>query len=137
MAMREYDEEQELIWYVRRNYRQIMGPDESVADRVRDALPAELRDEYWAYIESERAFEESRERDPWGNFGVVHSQPTEMRPELLDAVSAAHEALAKPLFWEKFLPHVNRVSIHRCPRCQRILVNEKSRQCLWCGHDWH
>lgn len=137
-AMKEYDEEQELMGYVWRNYCQIMRPDECIAKRVRDALPAELRDEYWAYIECVRAIEESQERDPWARCCVMDSQPIpEMRPELLDAVSAAHEALMTPLFWEKFLPHARGMSINRCPRCQRILVNEKSRQCLWCGHDWH
>lgn len=134
--MQEYDEERELMRYVWRNYRQIMPTDECIAERVRDVLPAELRYEYWAHIECRRAIEASRERDPWASCCVSQPIP-EMRPELLDAVSAAHEALAKPLFWEKFLPHAGRVSIHRCPRCQRILVNEKSRQCLWCGHDWH
>ena len=142
--MREYDEDRELMGYVWRNYRQIMRPHECVApaERVRDALPAELRDEYWAHaIECRRIIEESRERDRREsvNGRVVDSHPIlpEMRPELLNAVSVAHTALEKELFWEKFLPHKDRVSIHRCTRCQRILVNEKSRQCLWCGHRWH
>jgi hypothetical protein len=60
-----------------------------------------------------------------------------MRPELLAAVSTSHQTLEKQVFWEKFLPHKDRFSIHRCPRYQRILVNEKSRQCLWCGHYEH
>jgi hypothetical protein len=27
--------------------------------------------------------------------------------------------------------------INRCPSCQRVVVSPYSKQCLWCGHDWH
>ncbi len=27
--------------------------------------------------------------------------------------------------------------INRCPRCRRVVVTPKARQCLWCKHDWH
>jgi hypothetical protein len=100
--MREYDEDRELMGYVWRNNRQIMRPHECVApaERVRDALPAELRDEYWAHaIECRRVIKESRERDRRASVDgcVVDSQPIlpEMRPELLGAVSAAQKALEK------------------------------------------
>src|SRR5687768_10006439 len=56
-AMREYDEDRELMGYVWRNYRQIMRPHECVAtdEQVRDALPPDLREEYWEHaIESRR-----------------------------------------------------------------------------------
>jgi len=142
--MREYDDEQELMGYVWRNYPQIVRPHQCVAsaERVRDELPPGMRDEYWEHaVECRRIIEESRERDrrASGNDQVVMSKPVlpVMRPELLAAVSLAHEELEKQEFWSRFLPHKDHVSIHRCARCRRILVNEKSRQCLWCGDDWH
>ena len=29
------------------------------------------------------------------------------------------------------------IVINRCPNCSRIVKTPRSRQCLWCGHDWH
>ena len=142
--MQEYDDEQELMRYVWRNFPQIAGPIECLpsADRVRDELPPELREEYWRHaIECQRVIAESRERDRRasgnGSFQISHPSLPKMRPELLAAVSLVHRKLEKQAFWNKFLPHKNNVSIHRCARCKRVLVNEKSRQCLWCGYDWH
>ena len=138
-AMREYDEERELMGYVWRNYPQIVRPLECVAspECVRDQLPPELREEYWQHaVECLRLVHESRERGERLSMEISPILP-EMRPELLAAVSLAHKELEKQAFWNKFLPHKDQVSIHRCARCQRILVNQKSRQCLWCGYDWH
>ena len=142
--MREYDEESELMGYVWRNYPEIVRPHECVAtaERMRDHLPPELRDEYWAHaLECQRVIEESHERDRRASDStrLVISHPIlpKARSELVTAILKAHKELEKQAFWEKFLPHKDRVSIHRCPRCQRILVNDKSRQCLWCGFDWH
>jgi hypothetical protein len=144
MQDRDYDDEQELMGYVWRNYPQIMRPHEGVTsrERVRDELPPELRDEYWAHAcECRRLIEESRESDRRVsvNGQRVLSTPMlpRMRPELLAAVSQVMRDLEKRVFWERFLPHKDRVFVHRCARCDRILVNEKSRQCLWCGFDWH
>ena len=143
-AMREYDEDRELMGYVWRNYPQIVRPHECVAsaERVREELPPELRDEYWQHAgECRRLIGESRERDRRAsvNGSLLISNPIlpSMRPVLVAAVSLAHRVLEKEAFQRKFLPHRDRVSIHRCARCERILVNEKSRQCLWCGYNWH
>ena len=27
--------------------------------------------------------------------------------------------------------------INRCPECRRVVRTPLTRQCLWCGHDWH
>jgi hypothetical protein len=142
--MREYDDERELMGYVWRNYPQIVRPHQCVpsAERVRDELPPELRAEYWQHaVECQRLINESRDRDERasGDGRTLISMPIlpEMRPELLAAVSLAHGELEKQEFWNRFLPHKDQVSIHRCARCKRILVNEKSRQCLWCGYNWH
>lgn len=142
--MREYDEEQEFMGYVWRNYPQIVRPRECVAsaERVRDKLPPELRDKYWEHaLECRRIIDESREADRRvsGKEQVMDTQPLlpQMRPELRAAVSVVYQELEKQAFWEKYLPRKDEVSIHRCAHCQRILVNEKSRQCLWCGSNWH
>jgi hypothetical protein len=142
--MREYDDEEELMGYVWRNYPEIVRPHECVgpAERVRDELPAELRDEYWEHAaECRRIIEECRASDAREsvNGRRVLSKPglPGMRAELRAAVSRVRGELERRAFWEAFGPHKDRVLIHRCSRCGRILVNEKSRQCLWCGHDWH
>lgn len=137
--MRDYDDERELMGYVWRNYPQIVRPHECVAsaERVRDELPPELRDGYWKHaVECQRLFHESRERGERLSMDINPILPS-MRPVLLAAVLMAYKELEKQAFWTKFLPHKDQVSIHRCTRCQRILVNEKSRQCFWCGYDWH
>jgi hypothetical protein len=33
--------------------------------------------------------------------------------------------------------HGDEVFINRCARCGRIVARPTSKQCLWCGHDWH
>ena len=111
--MREYDDEQELMAYVSRNYPENVRPHECVAsaERMRDELPAELRDEFWEHAaECRRIIDECRASDE------------------RDSVNG-RRVMSKP-----GLPGMR---LHRCSHCQRILVNEKSRQCLWCGHDWH
>lgn len=30
-----------------------------------------------------------------------------------------------------------RMTINRCPNCNRVVRTPRARQCLWCGHDWH
>src|SRR5687768_8238535 len=102
--MREYNEDQELMGYVWRNYPQIVRPHECVApaEQVRDALPPELRDEYWEHaIECRRLVNESRETGERLSMDISPILP-EMRPELLAVVSGVHDGLEKQAFWKKF-----------------------------------
>src|SRR5687767_7629704 len=122
-AMREYDDEEQLMGYVWRNYPQIVRPHECVAsaERVRDELPPELRDEYWAHaVACRRIIDESQERDRRER-ALSKPMLPKMRPELLAAVSLAHSKLERRAFWNAFGPHKDQVPIHRCTRCQRIL----------------
>lgn len=138
--MREYDDERELMGYIWRNFPQIARPYECVpsAERVRDELPPEFREEYWRHaLECQRLIRESDEINARAGRDGPHPDLPQMSPKLSAAYSLAEEKLEKQIFWDKFLPYKDRVSIHRCARCERILVNEKSRQCLWCGYDWH
>jgi hypothetical protein len=142
--MRDYDDERELMGYVFRNYPTIVRPRDCVpsAERVRDELPVELRDEYWEHaVECRRILEESRATEQRASVDghVMDVTPImpEMRPELAEAWPQAFKKLEKQAFWARFLPHKDNVSIHRCARYQRVLVNEKTRQCLWCGAKWH
>jgi hypothetical protein len=142
--MRDYDDEREVMGYVFRNYPEIVRPRDCVpsAEGVRDALPAELRDEYWEHaVECQRMLKETRETEQrlsidGGMMDITPIMP-EMRPELAEAWSQAFEKLEKQTFCAKCLPHKDNVFIHRCARCQRVLVNKKTRQCLWCGAKWH
>jgi len=130
--------------YVVRNYPEIVGRRDCMpsADGLHDELPVELRDEYWEHIlECERIRKETyeTERRLSVNGSVMDIMPTlpEMRRELAEAWSVAFAKLEKQAFWAKFLPHKGNVFIHRCARCQRVLVNDKTRQCLWCGAKRH
>jgi hypothetical protein len=142
--MREYDEDRALMGYVIRNYPQIVRARDCVpsAERVRDELPAELRNEYWDHVlECERIRKETYETEERLsiNGSVMDIMPIlpEMRPEPAEAWSVVFEKLEKQAFWARFLPHKDNVFIQRCARCERVLVNEKTRQCLWCGEKWH
>jgi hypothetical protein len=143
-AMREYDEDRELMGYVMRNYPQIVRRRDCVPskERVRDELPVELRDEYWKHVlECERirmeTYETERRLSVNGSVMDILPIMPEMRPELAEAWSVAFTRLEKQAFWVNFLPHKDDVFIHRCARCQRVLVNEQTCQCLWCGAKWH
>jgi hypothetical protein len=37
----------------------------------------------------------------------------------------------------KYHEAIGRITINRCPACNRIVRTPMARQCLWCGHDWH
>ena len=105
-------------------------------------MPVGLRDEYWQHVlECERIRKETyeTERRLSVNGSVIDILPImpEMRPELADAWSVAFAKLEKQAFWAKFLAHKDDVFIHRCAQCQLVLVNEQTRQCLWCGVKWH
>ena len=142
--MRDHDDERELMGYVFRNYPEIVRPRDCMpsAERVRDELPADVRDEYWEHVlECRRIRNETYETEKRLSVsgGVMDIDPItpEMRPELAEAWSAAFKKLETQAFWTKFLPHKENIFIHRCAQCQRVLVNEKTRQCLWCGAKWH
>lgn len=142
--MRKYDEVSELMGYVWRNYPEIMRPHECApsAEMICEELPEELREEYWRHaMECRRIVEESRKADRTysSRGGVRVSTPDlpETRPELTRAFHTAFENLQRKIFWSKFEPYEDQVAVNRCDRCGRILVCGESRQCLWCGHDWH
>lgn len=140
---RPYDEQQELMSYVWRNYPEIVRPHECVAshEQIRDRLPAELRDEYWQHaLECRNIIRGSRERDqqPSEEWDSMISMPIlpSLRQELLELVMQIQHDLEIEFFKERFTPHQDQVTINRCPKCAKILINQKTRQCLWCGHDW-
>ncbi len=141
-SRREYDEEEAFMSYVWRSYPEIMRPHQCVAsaEQVCEKLPPEFRDEYWQHAsECRKLVHESVERDKQASNDeeVITSMPLlpSLRPELLDLSFPISQELEKQLFWKLFLPHQDQVSINRCPNCEKILFNDKTRQCLWCKHD--
>ncbi|WDI42184.1 hypothetical protein [Bremerella sp. P1] len=142
--MREYDEQRALMTYVWRNYPELVRPHQCLpsSEAIRDALPADARDAYWQHtLECRRIVADSIAEDvrESRNGYIVHMTPMlpQLSPELLELVTPITERLEIEAFWEMFRPHQSQVSINRCPECSRILINEKTRQCLSCGHDWH
>ena len=90
--MRHYDDERELMGYVFRNFPEIVRPRDCMpsAERVRDELPAELRDEYWEHaLEYQRIRNETYETEKrlLANGSVMDIDPItpELRPVLAEA----------------------------------------------------
>jgi hypothetical protein len=144
MKTKEYNEEDALKGYVWQNYPEIVRHRDCMPspEMIRQQLPLEFQDEYWEYrLECRRIIVESASEDERlakaGRVQETTPMLPEMRPELLAVVWPVFRELENKAFWEKFKPHQSVVSIARCGRCKKILVNDMSRQCLWCGHDWH
>lgn len=142
--MQDYDEERALMGYVFRTHPEIVSSWECSpsTDRVRDELPPSMRDAYMEYIaERQRICDEyidMLDKLPHPLPQITHDLHfPKLQPELSAAVSKVSEDLERQAFWKKFTPHKDHVSIPRCGRCQQILINHKTRQCLSCGYDWH
>jgi hypothetical protein len=138
-----YNEEEALMGYVWRNYPDLIRPHECLPkdETICQQLPPELREEYRQYVaECNRILTETAEDERLSkDDSVWEIEPClpDTSPEIAAAVGPIYAKLRRQLFQERFRPYQDRVTIARCPRCNRILINAKSRQCLWCGFDWH
>jgi hypothetical protein len=141
----EYNENGALKQYVWRNYRELVRPHECFpsAELIRDRLPSELRDEFWAHILECRAigdkaseFVREMEAKEGGVCDVMPSFP-EMSSGLSRLVVAIISEFETRTFQKVLDANRGRIVIHRCSRCNRILIGPHSEQCLWCGYDWH
>ncbi len=142
--MPEYNEQNEVMRYVWRNYPDIVRPHECIPShaRIRDALPRATQDEYTQHVgTTERCLariEAERQSLPTDDSVVDISLRTPaMRPELLAEVMRVIRDLEVAMFLDRVRPHEHRISVNRCGKCSRVLINAMSRQCLWCSYDWH
>jgi hypothetical protein len=142
--MRHYDEDQEIMRYVWRNYPDLLKPHQCVAstEQVCTELQPELRDEYRGHmLECRRVAQEAAENDKAAS-GEGYSQTSmPLLPELSSEFTALlvgiYQKLEKENFRRLLEPLQAQFKFYRCPCCQKILINERTRQCYYCGHDCH
>ena len=121
MTNRPYDENEERKRYVWRHFPDAVRPHQCIPhrDAVAAELPPEHREAFLDYYES------------IGTFGSF----SPLSPELESLVSRIQTDIETANFDAAI---GNRdFDIHRCAKCSRILQSPESRQCLWCGYDWH
>jgi len=140
----EYNEQTELMNYVRRNYPELFAdqPRTAPPEEVLAAVPDHLREEHLARCaECRRIIEEThRKEERLSRNGTVASI-TPLLPEASEELTAVtpgvFEEHRRRIFSKVYSAHSDCIDVLRCPECDRIVATARARQCLWCGHDWH
>ena len=114
-----YDDDRELTAYVWRNYRTLLTPLESLADK---ALMAEFKAEH----SSPGMANKIRER--WGS---------QDDPDVAAALADGPEVFRDRVRDRILRECPDKVILNRCSECSRLVATSLAQQCLWCGHDWH
>ena len=114
-----YDDDRELTAYIWRNYRTLLTPLESLADK---ALMAEFKAEH----SSPRMAKTIRER--WGS---------KDDPDVVAALADGPEIFRDRVRDRVLCECSDEVILNRCSQCSRLVATPLAQQCLWCGHDWH
>jgi hypothetical protein len=116
-----YDEEQELTRYLWDNYHELFTPQEQQLSRV--IVAREL---------SEQRTSSNRRVNPLDYPGTFFQDAL-----LNQALSPGAAQIRQQAALRVLLSQRERITITRCPRCQRIVKRLHSLQCYWCGLDWH
>ncbi len=114
-----YDDDRELTDYVWHNYAHLVTRQEW---RVWQAVSIESK----AGSASENMARLMRQH--WGAIN---------EPDVVEALRDGIPAFRQTVRERILAEHPEEVFINRCTRCERIVARPKSKQCLWCGHDWH
>jgi ribosomal protein L37E len=139
------DEDEALKHFFWQAYPNIARPHECMPSHewIRDHLPNELREEYWAYVmecdtirKSVAEWERARHEETGELWDVQPSFP-ELPLELIELVLALIKSFETEKVKQLMAAHGVQVHIPRCRRCNRILRTTKSQQCFQCGYDWH
>ena len=114
-----------LVGYLWRNYGHLFSDDEHRAVR---AMMGEAKISH--YCKAGRAPAEYADliREMMGSI-----EAPETKALLADGVDEFYRRGCERVLRD----HSASIIINRCPRCACIVVSPKSRQCLWCHHDWH
>lgn len=118
MANQQYDETEALKKYVWRNFPELCKPSDCLPAReeVVQLLPERLKPVFRESLEHDNLQEAVSEDDAAIFVDAVTQLETQAFHRIVD---------------------VNALEIARCPKCEKVLVNKKSRQCLHCSFDWH
>jgi hypothetical protein len=114
-----YDEPTELTQYIWRSYRDLMTPDELLAD---NAFSVEHKSQHSQAV-SEML---SEQRNRYSNNSYVTAA-------LSLGYSGFQDQVRDKFLREKPLGFV----INRCPMCQKVVATALAKQCLWCDANWH
>lgn len=116
----EYDDEAEMTQFVYRNYMSLMTDQERFIAR---AIIARAK-------ASSTAAKHCREiiLEKWGGIGD---------PAVDAALAGGSEQFRHQVRRRLLAQFADKVAINRCPNCQRVVRTPRSKQCLWCHHDWH
>ena len=115
----EYDEERELTRYVWDYFSHLMTKFE--------------RRVGWAIIGRQKV----------ASIGADSSNPLMARwghtddPEVNAALAVGPEVYRRRVCSRVLTQAGAEVFVNRCPECTRVVRTPQSRQCFWCGHDWH
>ena len=114
-----YNDDCELTSYLWHNYRKLMTPLESLANK---AIHAEMKAQH-ASPKMAAVL-----RDRWGE-----KNDAAVVAALEDGPQAFRDRVRDRLLREC----ADEIIIKRCPKCSRVIATPQAEQCLWCGHDWH
>ncbi len=128
--MFDYDDEQALEEYIRRNRHFFLSPFEE------QAIQLGIKRE-----KAKHKIEESGHNPPTWALRALRESEVEIDDAIRDAIGNDSNSLVT--FQEEMFRRIDsafargKVRPNRCPVCNRIVKTPASRQCLWCGHDWH
>jgi hypothetical protein len=114
-----YNDEREFTLYVWHNYQHLLTAEEF---KVWNAVVAEQKAEGASPALARAIRERFVPQDD---------------PQVAQAIAGGFALFQQRARDRMLAAHSNEVIINRCARCQRIVARPRSRQCLWCGHDWH
>ena len=114
-----YDDNDQLTAYIWRNYRHLLTPLESLAER---ALLAESKAAHSRPYMAQRLRELCGANDD---------------PEVIAAIAEGSDAFRERVRNRIMADCQSEITLNRCPKCTRLVVSPGAKLCLWCGYDWH
>lgn len=123
---REYVEDGEEDRYIARNRQYFLTPFEARAEHL-----GILREKARAWLNKlpRLAREKMAKFDAEADDGIRQAIG-----ETLESFDAFQRMVADRIAAEFKSGHL---VVLRCPACHRVAFTPETRQCIWCGHDWH
>jgi acyl carrier protein len=118
---RKYDEEAELVRYSLQHCRHLMTDAEKRADIF---ISKDMKAKGYSKGDSAK-YKAMAEK-----LGIA-TKDDAVTELMKDGNDAFHHHLHQRLLQSPEL------RANRCPNCNRVVESPNSRQCLWCGNDWH
>ncbi|MCU1287375.1 MAG: hypothetical protein JWO13_3725 [Acidobacteriales bacterium] len=68
---------------------------------------------------------------------AVYARMLSNDPEVLHVASQGHDAFVERTAARILAECGSALAFNRCPNCDGLARTPRSRQCRFCGHDWH